>query len=296
MNIVHSKLFRNFVPKFIRKKILARVLRAAVLNYYAGLSEPLSEEIEKVLDYLRKKPITWFPYDFQDQYIKDSIKVYDDKEKGLGYVLLDGKRLYFKRGWSKNRIRKVFNELRKEQDPQCPHCYVNETFKVENDDVLVDIGAAEGNFALSNVEKASRIILFESNKGWIEALNATFGPWKNKVTIVNKFVDDVSGAESTTLDDFIPAEENVSFLKIDVEGAESQVLDGCKRILQQQKPLKLAVCTYHKQEDEKEINEFLTQKGFETSHTDGYILFYTDNKIKAPFLRRGLIRAIKTGS
>lgn len=293
MNIVQSKLFRIFVPKFIRKKILARVLRTAVLNYYAGLSEPLSEDIEKVLDYLRKKTIAIFPYDFQDQYIKDSIEVFDDKGKGLRYVLLDGKRLYFKRGWSKNKIRKVFNELMKEQDPQCPHCYVNEAFKVENDDVLVDIGAAEGNFALSNVEKASRIILFESNKGWIEALNATFGPWKNKVTIVNKFVDDVSGAESTTLDDFIPAEENVSFLKIDVEGAESRVLDGCKRILKQQKPLKLAVCTYHKPGDEKEIKEFLTQKGFETSHTDGYMLFYTDKKIKAPYLRRGLIRAIK---
>lgn len=181
----------------------------------------------------------------------------------------------------------------KEQDPQCPHCYENESFKFESGDVLVDIGAAEGNFALSVVEKASRIILFESNKEWIEPLNATFEPWKDKVTIVKKFVGDVSDSTCTTLDDYFAADEKLSFLKIDVEGAESRLLDGCKRILQDQKPLKVAICTYHKPEDEQEFKERLTRYGFETSHSDGFVLLFTDRKLKAPYLRRGLVRAIK---
>lgn len=293
MNIINTLIYRIIIPKFIRKKIVARMLRATVLNYYSGLPKPLSEEIEKVLCYLKNRSVAMFPYYFQDQYSEDAIEVYYDHEKGLRYVLLDGKKLYFKKRWSKRRIRRSFNELMKEQDSQCPHRYENESFTFESGDVLVDIGAAEGNFALSVVEKASRIILFESNKEWIKPLNATFEPWKDKVTIVKKFVGDVSNSTSIRLDDYFTADEKLSFLKIDVEGAESRLLNGCQRILQTQRPLKVAVCTYHKAEDEQEFKEFLTRYGFETSHSDGYMLVYTDRNLKAPYLRRGLVRATK---
>jgi len=293
MNILNTQIYRIIVPKFFRKKIVAKVLRANVLDYYASLSEPLSDEIEKVLDYLRNRKVAMFPYYFQDQYIEDTVEVFDDKEWGLRYVMLEGKRLYFKKRWSKKRIRLSFNELMKEQDAQSPHCYETESFKVTAGDVFVDIGAAEGNYALSVVEKASRVVLFESNKEWLEPLRATFAPWKEKVTIVNKFAGDVSDAKSVTLDDYFAAGDKLSFLKIDVEGAESRLLKGCKRILQEQKPLKIAICTYHKADDEKELNEILIQNGFETSHSDGFMLLYTDRKLKAPYFRRGLIRAIK---
>jgi len=293
MKILSSKIYRIIVPKFIRKQIVARVLRADVLNYYAGLSEPLSDEIEKVLDYLRNRQVAMFPYYFQDEYIEDTIEVFKDKDKGLRYVLLDGKKLYFKRRWSSGRIRKGFNELRREQDLKCPHRYENESFKVETGDVIVDIGVAEGNFALSVVEKASRIILFESNKEWLEPLTATFEPWKDKVTIVKKFVGDASDSTSTTLDDYFAADEKLSFLKIDVEGTESRLLDGCKRILREQNSLKVAICTYHKPEDEQDFKELLTQNGFETSPSEGFVLLFTDRNMKSPFLRRGLLRAVK---
>jgi hypothetical protein len=293
MSIISSTLLRAVIPKFIHKKLLAKAARDVILNYYNTLSVPPTREISEVLKYLKTNPITVFPYDALDRYDPDTVEVYSDRERGLRYVLLDGKRLYFKKKWSKNRIRKTFNGLLREQDPRCPHCYENDTFKVEAGDVVLDIGAAEGNFALSVVEKASRIILFESNLEWVEALNATFGPWKDKVTIVNKFVGGVTNEECTTLDDYIPVGEKVSFLKIDVEGAESQLLKGCKRILQDQIPLKVAICTYHKQQDEQEFNEHLKQNGFETSHSSGYMLVYHDKKFSAPYLRRGLIRAVK---
>ena len=293
MGIFNSDVFRAVVPKFIGKKILAKAMRSSILAYYDGLPGPHSEEIESVLGYLRVKPVTVFPYHFNDQYVAGNIEVYDDRGKGLRYVLLDGKRLYFKRKWSKSRIRKTFNGLLKEQDRRCPHCYENDIFKVEKGDVLLDIGAAEGNFSLSVVEKASRIVLFESNNDWIEALHATFEPWKHKVQIVNKFVGDVSNLECTTLDDYLLPGEKVSFLKIDIEGAESQLLNGSKRILQEQKALKVAICTYHKQDDEKQFKELFSQNGFETSHSDGYMFLYHDRKIEVPFLRRGLVRATK---
>ena len=293
MRTFTSQIYRIFVPKFIRKKILAKELRKSILEYYSGTPGEPSEEIEVVLDYLRSNPIAVFPYPFQNKYNADEIEVLEDKTRDLRYVMLDGKKLYFKKRWSNKRIRHSFNELTREQDPQSPHRYLNKDFKLAEGDVLVDIGVAEGNFALEAVEKASRLILFETDKEWIEALNATFEPWKNKVLIVNKFVSDVTNATNTTLDDFFPAGETISFLKIDVDGAESRLLNGCARILGEQKPLKLAVCTYHKQNDESEFDSLLKQNGFATSHSDGYMLFYYDKKMKAPYLRRGLIRAVK---
>ena len=293
MDIAISRIYRIIVPKFIRKKILAKELRNSILNYYSTLPQPPDDELRTVLAYLETNSIAVFPYHFQNQYIAGNIEVFDDQRKGLRYVMLDGKRLYFKKRWSKKRIRHSFNELTKEQDPQSPHRYLNEQFKIEDGEVLVDIGVAEGNFALGAVEKASRLILFETDKEWIEALNATFEPWKEKVLIVNKFVSDITNAKNTTLDDFLAPNEKISFLKIDVDGAEARLLSGCKRILTQQKPLKLAICTYHKQDDEKNFRALLTKNGFETTHSDGYMLFYYDKKMKAPYLRRGLLRAVK---
>lgn len=293
MNISTSLIYRVLVPKFIRKRILARNLRTSILNYYGTLPETPSKELQEVLEYLKSNPIAVFPYEFQKKYDEETIEVLDDKVKGLRYVMLDGKKLYFKKRWSKKRIRHSFNELTKEQDLQSPHRYLNDDFKIDEGEVLVDIGVAEGNFALSAVEKASRLILFETDVEWIEALNATFEPWKDKVLIVNKFVSDITDPTNTTLDDFIGADEKITFLKIDVDGAESRLMNGCKRILAEQKPLKLAICTYHKQHDEKEFNSLLIKNGFETSHSDGYILFYYDKKISPPYLRRGLIRATK---
>ena len=293
MSPLISLIYRIIVPKFIRKIILAKELRSSILNYYTELPQPPDDELRTVLTYLETNPIAVFPYYFQNQYIADNIKVHDDQEKGLRYVMLDGKKLYFKKRWSKKRIRHSFNELTKEQDIQSPHRYLTDQFNIEDGEVLVDIGVAEGNFALGAVEKASRLILFETDKEWIEALNATFEPWKEKVLIVNKFVSDITNATNTTLDDFLAPNEKISFLKIDVDGAEARLLNGCQRILREQMPLKLAICTYHKQNDEKDFKALLSENGFETTHSNGFMLFYYDKKMKAPYLRRGLIRAVK---
>jgi hypothetical protein len=293
MNIFNTQFYRIVVPKFIRKKILAKVLRSDILAFYANSKEAVSGEIAEVLDYIRNRRIAMLPYYFLDQYVESLNEVLYDKDLRMSYVMMEGKRLYFKKGWSNKRIRLSINELRKEQDSRSPHCYVKDDFRINKGDVLVDIGAAEGIFALVNVEIASRIILFESKNEWLEPLQATFAPWKEKVTIVNKFVGDVSNAKGITLDDYFPRGEHPTFLKIDVEGAESSLLKGCTRILSEQTPLKVAICTYHKEEDERELNEILLQYGFATSHSDGYILTYTDRKLKAPYFRRGLIRAMK---
>ncbi|HRX12489.1 MAG TPA: hypothetical protein P5210_12605, partial [Draconibacterium sp.] len=220
MNKLTSQIYRIVVPKFIRKRILAKNLPKSILKYYAGLPEPPSDEINLVLNYLSRNPIAVFPYEFQDEYIADNIEVFDDREKGLKYVLMDGKRLYFKKRWSSKKIRNLYNLLSKEQDIRSPHRYLTDQFEFKTGETLVDVGAAEGNFALSVVEKASQIILFEADNEWIEPLNATFEPWKDKVEIVNKFVSNISDSLNTKLDDYLNIENGrETFIKIDVEGA-----------------------------------------------------------------------------
>lgn len=49
--------------------------------------------------------------------------------------------------------------------------------------------------------------------------------------------------------------EKVTFIKMDIEGAELETLKGASRLIAEQKP-KLAVCVYHKPEDIFTIPEF----------------------------------------
>jgi hypothetical protein len=45
--------------------------------------------------------------------------------------------------------------------------------------------------------------------------------------------------------------------------------------------------------DEKELTGYLSQYNFDLSPSEGYILPFFDKKLRAPFLRRGLLRAKK---
>ena len=59
-----------------------------------------------------------------------------------------------------------------------------------------------------------------------------------------------------TIDDTIPLEENVTFIKMDIEGAELDALKGAEHTIKRCKP-KLAICMYHKPEDMMELPLFI---------------------------------------
>jgi len=293
MNNFAYQLYRVLVPKPIRKNLLLNKLQIKITNQLNDLPiVELSSEKKAVLDYITKNGVSVFPYEFTQNYIKSSIKVYRDKDKGLKYVFHENKKLYFKKRWSVSRIQRAYNQLLMEQDVKSPHCYLNQNFKVDATDVVVDFGAAEGNFSLSVVEKVSHIYIFEADYEWIDALNATFEPWKEKITIVPKFVTNFDDTKHCTGDNYFD-DKKVSFLKIDVEGSESKLLEGTKNILRKSAPLKIALCTYHKQNDEEEFTQLLKQNGFNVEASQGYVIFYLDKKIKSPYLRRALLRAYK---
>ncbi len=244
-------------------------LPKSILKYYKTHPEESNEEIEIALNYLRRKPLAVFPYDFQDEYLAEKIAVFHDPKNRLPYVMHEGKRLYFKKRWGTKKVQHLYNLLSKEQDVRSPHRYLTDNFSFEQGEILIDAGVAEGNFALSVVEKASKLVLFEADSEWY------------------------SDSTHTKLDDIVSPGDKSVFLKIDVEGAESRLLQGSEKLLAGQKKMKVAICTYHKQDDELKFSELLNQLGFQFKVSDGYMLFFYDKQMKAPYFRRGLIRAHK---
>jgi hypothetical protein len=296
-----KKLLPDFVLCQRRKYLLNKKkrrknrLKHKVICYLENLSpEDMTDEKREILNYLKHHSITSvFPYDYTKKYNSDHVIVYMDKVNGMRYVLLDNKRLYFKRDWDEKQIQRYYNGLLIEQDVESPHRYETSEFYVSNGDVVVDAGVAEGNFALSVVERAKKLYLFEVDEEWIEALKKTFAPWKDKVVIVNKYVSDNNNGNCITLDQFF-GQEKIDFIKADIEGAEAQLLSGAEDILERQTHVKIALCTYHRHNDAKLLNNILMKNGFHTEFSKGYMIFWYEvyDKLQPPYLRRGLIRTM----
>jgi hypothetical protein len=292
MNKYIFPVYRVLVPKPLRTILLKRNVRKKILSYFSSLNPgEINDEHREILDYLENNPISRYPYPFDTDYPPENVEVFLDKSNGMRYVIQDGKRLYFKKGLGSVKVRRAFAALAKEQDPACPHCYLSDDFPIGQDDVIADIGASEGNFSLSQIEKVKKIYLIDYDREWIKALEATFAPWKDKVEIITKYVSDTDGPGNICLDTLLAMKNDITFLKIDVEGFEQKVLDGAKKVLSGNLPLKIALCTYHKHSDEEIFIPLLEKNGFEVKFSHGYMIPLFDKEIKTPWLRRVVARA-----
>ena len=232
------------------------------------------------------------PYEFVTEYENRNIEVLKDEASGLFYVMHNGRKLFYSRDYSRVEVvRYAYNNICIEQDERSPHRYLSEDFDVSVGDTVLDIGAAEGNFSLDVIDKAGRVYIFETNENWIEALKLTFEPWKDKVRIINKFVSNVDNDKCITLEKMF-GEEKIDFIKMDVEGAEIEILESSKDILDRTKDLKLAVCTYHTSKDEVAIEEILKKSNYDCEATPGYMLFIY-SVLTPPYFRKVLLRARK---
>jgi hypothetical protein len=276
-----------------------RNLRKRILKYYSELPETeINEEQKEVIKYLENNPVAIFPYAFSQKYSPEKIEVQFDLSNGMPFVMQEGKKLYFRKRWTVlnkrrtvKRIQRAYADLSREQDPESPHRYLSSGTDPGENDVIADIGAAEGNFSLSLIEKVKKIYLLEYDREWIKALKQTFEPWKDKVEIISRYVSDCDDEKHISLNTLLKSNKDITFLKIDVDGNEQRVLNGAKEILKAGIPLKIALCTYHKNNDEKEFAALLLENGFTLIPSKGYMIHYYDKKMKAPYLRRGLIRA-----
>lgn len=285
----------TFFERLTSKKKRLHRLKNNILEYFSNLpQEQVQSEEKLVLEYLKTHDISVFPYEFANQYNPANIDLFKDSKLGLFYMIWEGKKLFYKNG-NKRKAQKYFNGLLLEQDARSPHRYLTDDFNVSDNDVVLDIGAAEGNFALSVIEKSSHIFLFEPDEDWTPALKATFAPWGNKVTIVNKIVTNKVSNGCICLDDFISRDQPVNFIKVDVEGWEAQVIQGGRELINQQKKLKMAVCTYHNQADASVLSSILKEARFDIEFSDGYMIYYygRHNEVQKPYLRKAILRATR---
>ena len=282
-----------FYQKVIPKSIRLSLLKSKIVKYLDG--KVRNDEESEVLDFLKDNPLQIFPYQFPEKYKAADILIKKDEAKSLLYTLWEGKKLYYKNGHQVKKAQTYFNSLLLEQDISSPHRYLTPQLDVKDGDVIVDVGAAEGNFSLSVIEKASRVFLFEVEKDWIKALEATFEPWKDKVEIIQKYVSDVNNEECVKLDTFFAANQVVNFVKADVEGAEGQVLNGMSELISRQNDLRIAVCTYHRQSDAEVLEKLVKNMDFSTHFSDKYMIYYygRTNVVEAPYLRKAVLRAVK---
>ena len=297
MNRYLFAIYRVIVPKPVRTSILKKNLRKKILSHFRNLPpEDINDEQRRVLEYLEENPLSIFPYPFENLYKTSDIEVFFDEANHLRYVLLDGKKLYFKKRWKEKRIRRSFSDLLREQDAGSPHRYLTPDFDVSEDDVIADIGAAEGNFSLSVIDRVKKAYMLEYNREWAEALNVTFRPYRDKAEIINKMVTDSDTDSTIRLDTFLKERKDITFLKIDVDGAEQLVLNSFMETLGSDRPLKIALCTYHRTNDEFDFTKLLKGYGFDVSPSRGYMVHFYDKKIARPWLRRGLIRAVRSAA
>lgn len=162
-----------------------------------------------------------------------------------------------------------------EQDKRSAHRYVD-SYEELKGKTLLDIGAAEAIFTLDTIEYIDHAYLFECDDAWIETLEATFAPWKDKITIVRKYVSDVDDDNNITLDRFIQDEgrsiDNL-FLKMDIEGYERKALKGAVYLLEHGWQIGGSVCIYHLHDDKKVIESELKNFNLKTSIQPGYLYF-----------------------
>ena len=245
-------------------------MRKEFLEYYS--KSPATPEQRKLVRYLKNNVMSVFPYEFEKKYDELNIEVLQDTN-GLHYVNHRGHRLYFIREKEPSNIKELYITLLKEQDPESPHCYLTENFDIRQGATVADIGAAEGILILESIDKIKKAYLFEADPKWIEALEATFAPWKEKVEIINKFVCDKDDEHHVSIDEFFADKERPDFIKIDIEGSEAEMFKGSEQMMCDRNPLQLAVCTYHSQNDVITFDELLQSKKFKTEVSKGFMLF-----------------------
>ena len=163
-----------------------------------------------------------------------------------------------------------------------PQYFDEDVVKFDEDEVLVDCGAYNGDSALAFIEALGkqgvkgcrRIYAFEADCKNVEAMEKNLSAYDN-IEIVGKGVWDSvtelrfsnSGSTSssfsddgvvipvTTIDEVCAGQE-VTFIKMDIEGSELKALRGAENTIRRCRP-KLAVCVYHRKEDLITIPQYI---------------------------------------
>ena len=255
--------------------LLALSTLPQTMDYYTSdewwslkLKEGYTDEFKEIRKNIASSgKLQVFNYPFTQNYDNMSVDVFIDEENNFPYIIYKNKRMYFPKTHTREQIIEYCHGIFMEQDRQSPHSYIKDGFEVKEGDIIVDAGVAEGNFALDNIDIASQIYLIEADPIWADALRITFKDYSDKVTIINAYLDSQSFDDHVCIDNLnLP---KINYIKMDIEGFERNALLGAVRTLEESSDIRLAICSYHNNGDEKWIRAFLSDYNFETDTSKG---------------------------
>ena len=270
-----------------------RTERERLLQY---LDTAELDDVDELKSFFSKNRFWYIPYEWALEKNFPKPRVDFDEQKKMYYADWHGKKLYWRRGDRKKDVSKCVRTLSIEQHEKSPHRY-NLPVNLKGA-VIADVGAAEGCFTLDVIDQISHAYLFECDEAWVEPLNATFAPWKEKVTIVKKFVGNQDDDAFITLDDYFK-DKPLDFIKADIEGAELDMLSSGAETLRC-KVSCVNVCLYHRDTDEADITSLLRNCGYSCKVNPGYMFFHGSDdpgnwvcRSKNPkdWFRRGVVQA-----
>ena len=295
-----KQLYWFVVPYNIRIKIENKKNEKLRNHLLQELEKRAEEDVEfgKIQKYLQCNPVAVYNYSFTKKYVlKDFYKyIMRDKENGLNYALHNGKRLYIKSKYNTiSTAARYYRGICTEQDIESPHKYTSEKFAVTKGGILLDIGAAEGFFALDYVDDFDIVYIVEGDNDWIKALKVTFRDYiqSGKVVIIPKLAGNMDDEQFMTVDKLLenlPVIDKLT-IKMDVEGSEASVLQGCKKTFERSREIAAYITTYHKGNDEKTLLKYVSDFSYEFS--SGYMVNLYEKNIQPPYFRKGVIRCYK---
>jgi hypothetical protein len=280
------------LPIWAKRRILPP-LYGRILDYFHAHPAEAASYAQELAVVKEIGPVM-LPYEFAKRSHDPQMETGIDKKNGLPFVLHKGRPLYFPREKDTAAVRNAYAGLVAEQHPQSPHLYLSPRLEAMPFDCAIDCGAAEGIFALDVAERVPQIVLCECDEKWVEALHATFAPYRHKTTIVQKFVSDTNEGRCVTLQKLIQdTGARRAVVKVDVEGAEAKVVRGAAEEAAQ--VAAFLVCVYHKALDAQELEPLLRSMGFETELTPGSMLLLDEQieKMEPPFFRKGVLRCFR---
>ena len=115
-----------------------------------------------------------------------------------------------------------------------------------------------------------------------ETLIYPYGTWSSSTTLQfssgqagsSHIGDGETSIQTRAIDEIVDPRDNVTFIKMDVEGAELESLRGAEKTIKRCKP-KLAICLYHKPEDMITLPEFIMNLGNDYKY---YVRSYSNSE------------------
>lgn len=255
--------------------------RCNVVVAFVGLTEERENELRSV------ENVNLYVCDFSAKYnLSDCDTQMTDEFYEKNKAVLDKLVSDMSDEESKIQLEEFINQKRtgiyRKRHAKNPQYFDDDVMRLSEGEVFVDCGAYDGDTILAfmaslekhNISSYGKIYAFEADEANTVKMRENL-KGKPNIEILSKGVFDHTGTlcfeagnqtsskissdgikiEITTIDEVV-GDDNVTLIKMDIEGSELAALKGAEKTIKRCKP-KLAICVYHKTEDLVTIPQYI---------------------------------------